>query len=128
MARILIADDDPTIRQLAKFACEKLGHEVLESGDAPSAVELYAQERPDLVILDMKMPNGGGQSFLRMLRASPDRCRVLVITGVPREVAIEKIDHTQVDHVLLKPFRIGDVVAAVEKLLGTTPGRPLTSP
>ena len=126
MARILIADDDPTIRQLAKFACEKLGHEVFEASDAPAALQSYAKDRPELVILDMKMPGGGGDAFFTMLRETGDHCRVMVITGASREVALKSIEPSLVAHVLLKPFRIADVVAGVEKLLGESSRRPPT--
>ena len=128
MARILIADDDSTIRRLARFSCEKLGHEVVEADDATSAIEAYQREPVDLVMLDLKMPGGGGDAFFDMLRVAPRSCRVIVITGATRGIALDTIDPAQVDHVLLKPFRIADVVAAVEKVLtpeagtGASPG------
>ena len=117
MARILVAEDDPSIRKLVRFSCEKLGHEVSEVVDAPGAIQSYEHQRPDLVILDMKMPGGGGEAVLKALQASSPACPVLVITGALEGSAARVKAQSQVDQVLSKPFRISDIVAAVEKLL-----------
>ena len=61
MARILVADDVATVRLLVRVACEQIGHEVHEALDATTAVEAYGRVHPELLILDLGMPGGGGK-------------------------------------------------------------------
>jgi DNA-binding response OmpR family regulator len=119
MARILIADDELPIRQLVRMACERAGHEVIEAINAPTAVEAYERLKPDLLILDVGMPGGGGPFVLNSLRFGGARKigPVLVITGSVAGSADEIRQSLSVDGALTKPFRIPELLAAVRNLL-----------
>ena len=69
MAKILIADDDPHIRQLLAFALEKAGYEVVEAEDGEAALERAQSAAPDLLVLDLNMPRLNGLDVCRQLRA-----------------------------------------------------------
>jgi len=64
MAKILIADDDPHIRQLLAFALEKAGYEVVEAEDGEAALERAQSAAPDLLVLDLNMPRLNGLNGL----------------------------------------------------------------
>ena len=70
--RILIVDDDSHIREVAQFALEKAGLEVVEAGDGQQALELFYRSRPDLVTLDITMPEMDGFSVCREIRKSAE--------------------------------------------------------
>ncbi|MBN8841475.1 MAG: response regulator, partial [Sphingomonadales bacterium] len=69
---ILVADDDPHIRQLLVFALAKAGLDTLEAGDGEAAIEMVARHQPDLVVLDINMPRMDGIEVCRRLRAAGD--------------------------------------------------------
>jgi len=126
MAKILIADDEPPMRQMARLACERAGHEIFESANAPTTIEAYERVKPDLLILDVGMPGGGGPFVLNSLRFGGKRtlCPVLIITGTLDRTAEEIKTLLAVDRVLPKPFRILDLLSAVKQLLPASPAAP----
>ena len=67
---ILVADDDPHIRQLLVFALGKAGLDAVEAEDGEAALELAEARRPDLIVLDINMPRMDGLEVCRRLRAS----------------------------------------------------------
>jgi CheY-like chemotaxis protein len=119
MARILVADDEPPMRQMVRLACERAGHEVFEAINAPTAVEAYERLKPDLLVLDIGMPGGGGQFVLNSIRFGGSRriAPVLVITGSMAGSADEIKRTLGVERALTKPFRINDLLVAVRELL-----------
>jgi len=78
--RVLIADDEPHIRGVIVGIVASLGAEVVaEAGDGEQAVALFAQTRPDMVILDINMPKlTGNQALARMLAINPDTLAVMM--------------------------------------------------
>ena len=119
MAKILVADDEPVMRQMVRMACERMGHEVHEAVDAPSAVLAYDRVKPDLLVLDIGMPGGGGLFVLNSLRFGGRKAigPVLIITGSIDRSADEVRRELAVDRILPKPFRISDLNACVTELL-----------
>jgi len=129
MAKILVADDEPPMRQMVRMACERAGHEVVEAINAPTAVEAYERLRPDLLVLDISMPGGGGHFVLNTLRFGGTRriAPVLVITGSMAGTPDEIRTALGVERALTKPFRISEFLAAVKELLAKAAG-PRASP
>lgn len=79
MARVLLADATPIVRDALRTLLEEMGHEVAgESVDVPTALSLARESRPDLVILELSLPGAGGLDLLRRLRARDARQKVLV--------------------------------------------------
>ena len=81
MARILIIDDDADIRQPVRLQLEKEGHVVDEAGDGAAGVALCRQERPDLVICDILMPEMDGFETMRHLKREFPDMPILVLSG-----------------------------------------------
>nr|WP_301295626.1 response regulator [Pseudomonas nitroreducens] len=79
MARVLLADATPIVRDALRILLEEMGHEVAgEAVDVPTALSLARENRPDLVILELILPGAGGLDLLRRLRARDARQKVLV--------------------------------------------------
>ena len=71
MATILIIDDEPIIRQLFQKVLEHEGHTVLTAANGNEAIEVLRERIPDLILLDMMMPQMDGMSLLRLIRRNP---------------------------------------------------------
>jgi CheY-like chemotaxis protein len=119
VARILVADDEPPMRMVLRHACERAGHEVHEAIDAPTAVAAYERVRPDLLVIDFAMPGGGGRFVLNSLRSGGAKtiAPVLLVTGSMAGTGDEIRQSLGVDAVILKPFRIVELVRVVQELL-----------
>ncbi len=119
MARILVADDEAPIREMIKIACELDGHEVRAEMDAEDALAAYAELQPDLMILDINMPGGGGEYIVEQVRASGVGrvCPWIVITGLAGALTDDEIEELEAVQVLAKPFSIDGLRMAVQMAL-----------
>jgi response regulator NasT len=115
--RIVIADDEPLIRIDLRENLEGLGYEVIgEAADGKHAVELARKLRPDLVIMDIKMPEMDGIAALRVL-AEENIAPVLLLTAYSdRELVQQAVDAGAVDY-LVKPYRESDLQPSIELAL-----------
>jgi CheY-like chemotaxis protein len=122
MARILVADDEPAMREMMVLACRMDGHEVAEAVDAPSAVGAYEARRPDLLVVDLSMPGGGGAEAVRRIRARAGGacCPVIVVSGFLDSLSDGERAELDATAVLEKPFTIESLRAAIRRSLGGT--------
>lgn len=121
-ARILSVDDDPDIRDLISACLADRGMDVATASNATEALDSVAHRRPDLILMDVMMPDTDGYSLCRRLLADADLCSVPVIFITALDSEKDKLKAFAaggVDHVV-KPFRCSDLVALVEKHLRTT--------
>lgn len=81
MARLLVIDDDENIRFLLREEFSLAGHSVQSAADGPSGLDAAQRARPDLVILDLKMPGMGGLEVLERLKGSCPGIRVFLFTA-----------------------------------------------
>lgn len=110
--RILIADDEPLIRADLKEMLEEFGYEVVaEARDGLEALNLIEQVKPDLVILDIKMPKMDGISVAGKIA---DKFPVIILTAYTEKHLIEKARDSGVMAYLSKPFREGDLSPGIE--------------
>jgi PAS domain S-box-containing protein len=115
---ILLADDEPMIRNLGRTILEQLGYQVLLAVDGQEAVDIYAREkeRIDLVILDLTMPRLSGHDALRrMLTLDPKVC-VLFASGYSAE-QISEADKDSILGFIGKPYRPNDLAVSVRAAL-----------
>lgn len=124
---ILIADDDPHIRQLLAFALAKAGLDTIEAGDGEAALTAAEAHGPDLVVLDINMPRLDGLEVCRRLRAAGD-LPILFLSS--RDDEIDRVLGIELgaDDYVTKPFSPREVVARVMAILRRTTGRqPVTT-
>lgn len=116
--RVLLVEDDESVRQLVKITLEMNDYEVVEAKDGLEGLLLLDMHQPDGVILDLMMPDVGGERMLAQLRATPEtkRTPVLIITGKP-EVAPEVIGLVGKENFFPKPFDPDALIERVKSLL-----------
>ena len=115
--RILIADDESIIRLDLKEMLEEKGHEVVgEASDGKLAVELAEKLRPDLIVMDIKMPNLDGLGAVKQINADPKKPRVpvVMVTAYSQPELVEQAVELGVFAYLVKPIKEGDIMPTVE--------------
>ena len=123
MARILIADDDPDIRQLVIYALADQGHEVSVAKDGQEALDHVAQSPPDLMLLDIMMPEMDGYDVLRALdeRGIRGFTKILVLTAKGSERDWKLGYDLGADRYMTKPFDPDELLETVGEMLNSTP-------
>lgn len=81
MAKLLVVDDSPLSRRISRRILEEAGHTVTDAGGGLGALERYALDRPDVVLLDVTMPEMDGLEALRLLREMDADARVVMVTA-----------------------------------------------
>jgi DNA-binding response OmpR family regulator len=119
MARIIIADDDEIVGEIARDALIAAGHGVGLLLDGKKALAVVKYKRPDLVILDCNMPELSGLLVLREMRKSRDLfdIPVMILTGRRSERDVELALFEGANDYLKKPFDPDELVFRVEELL-----------
>ncbi len=127
MPKILVVDDDPHIRSVLLFALSRDGMEGLEAADGLVAIEVLARHAPDLVLLDLTMPELDGTEVCRRLRQRSD---VPVIMLSSRDEELDRVLGLELgaDDYVTKPFSPREVVARVRALLRRREGRVVAQP
>ena len=119
---VLIADDDPGVRGLVTRIIEKEvpGCEIHTAKDGYEAFFLIGKVMPDLVVLDIKMPQLDGLQVCRKIRSHPSLSgvRVFVVTGFTRDFPKEIIIESGADACMEKPFDVAEFSREVKRLLG----------
>ncbi|MEX0847919.1 MAG: response regulator [Ilumatobacteraceae bacterium] len=116
--RVVIAEDEAIIRLDLKESLEEEGYEVVgEAGRGDQAIELVRSLRPDLVILDIKMPGVDGLTAARTI-AAERICAVLMLTAFSQREIIEEARDAGALAYLVKPFQKNDLIPAIEVAIG----------
>jgi two-component system OmpR family response regulator len=128
MAKVLVVDDDPAIRDVVRFALGRAGFEVVEAADGPAALERFGAAAPDLVILDVMLPGLDGIEVCRALRRSS---AVPILFLSSKEDEVDRVVGLELggDDYLGKPFSPRELVARVRALLRrAAPSAPAPPP
>lgn len=114
--KILVVDDDPHIREVVMFALEKAGMKVVQAEDGVKALSAYASSAPDLIVLDISMPELDGLEVCRQIRKNSDT-PILFLSS--RDEEIDKIIGLEIggDDYVTKPFSPRELVARINAIL-----------
>src|SRR5579864_4423364 len=116
--RVVIAEDEAIVRLDLKEIMEEEGYEVVgETGRGDVAVDLVRQHRPDLAILDIKMPGADGIAAARAI-TTERLCAVLILTAFSQRDLIEQARNAGALAYLVKPFQKSELLPAIEMALG----------
>jgi len=116
--RLLLVDDEETLRKLVKEELDAEGFHVSMAEDGDEALAILGREAFDLLILDIRMPRMGGLSVLQEMQKRGIRPRVIVLTGVEDlDVAIQAARLGANDYVT-KPFEAAVLIASIRRVLG----------
>jgi CheY-like chemotaxis protein len=113
--RVLVVDDEPSLRFLLRVLFEVEGHDVDEAPDGKAALERIGRERPDLVVTDVMMPVMTGRQLIETLRADPATADIPVIV-VSASTNVHTVSGS--DAAFRKPFDHAAMLAAARVLLG----------
>jgi two-component system, chemotaxis family, chemotaxis protein CheY len=123
---VLVVDDNPAIRDMVSWALELAGYQPAQAADGREALSWMADAAraglyPDVILLDLAMPGMDGQTFLERLHVQWDILRarpaIIVITA---GIAGPAADTLNVDHVIVKPFHVRDLLDVVRRLTATS--------
>ena len=123
MLTVLVVEDEANVRKLVVVNLASRGYAVLEARDARQALERLRQTRPDLMVLDIKMPDLTGWELLALMASDAAMSLsfpVLVMTASLMDAHAERDKYPNVVGVLIKPFSATQLLDAVERALRTT--------
>lgn len=114
---VLVIDDEPPIRRLLRTALNANGFQVLEAGDGREGLAEIAAHKPDLIVLDLGLPDIDGLEIIRNLRGADNKTPIIVLSSRGEErVKVEALNLGADDYVT-KPFGIAELIARIRTAL-----------
>jgi two-component system KDP operon response regulator KdpE len=114
--RVLIVDDEPPIRKLLRMGLSTQGYRVIEASDGRTSLDLM-REKPDLIILDLGLPDMQGLELLRTMRARDENVPIVVLSSRADEVAKVQALDLGADDYVTKPFGMDELLARIRAAL-----------
>jgi DNA-binding response OmpR family regulator len=124
VARILVVDDDPTIRSVLEALLEDEGFTPVMAANGRQAVEIVESNPPELVLMDLMMPVMSGVEAVRSLKSNPVTASIPIIAMSAGFILRESIDDLLADSIISKPFDLDALIANIHASLrrATPPG------
>jgi CheY-like chemotaxis protein len=119
MSRVLVIDDETVVGTILRYAFDVDGHETVVAGSGSTGIEMARSEHPDVIVLDLMMPDVTGYDVLEVLR-DDERTKdlpIVVLTAVTMQRERDRCLSKGADAVMIKPFDPRDVAEAVVALL-----------
>ena len=116
---ILIADDEPSVVKILGMRLKANGYQVIAANDGARTIELAHQEKPDLIVLDVKMPGKNGYSVFQDLREAVCTMSIPVVffSALPPEQAEEKVAQLGADGFISKSADPDEILTKIKKIL-----------
>jgi len=120
MARILIAEDEPDIRELVAFTLRFAGHEVVATSNGEEALHKASEYIPDIILMDVRMPRMTGYDACRAMKADPllKNIPVVFLSAKGQDSEIQTGLQAGAEEYLLKPFAPDQLTERVKVILG----------
>ena len=115
--RVLVIDDEPPIRKLLRVGLSAHGYQTVEASSGRSALELLREQPPDLVILDLGLPDMQGHELLRTMRARNDKVPIVVLSSRDDETGKVQALDAGADDYVTKPFGMDELLARLRAAL-----------
>lgn len=128
--RILFADDSVTAQNMGKKILSEAGYEVVAVSNGAAAVKKIAEQKPDIIILDVYMPGYSGLEVCEKVRGSVETMKtpVLLTVGKMEPYKPEDANRVKADGVIVKPFEASDLLAIMKKFEERVGGAPARAP
>jgi len=123
MSTILVVEDEPNVRKFVTVNLTQRGHRVIEAENGQRALEHLNDQKPELLILDIKLPDLSGWDILNRINTVPGRSAdfpVLVMTASPVDQNSLLEQYPSVVEILIKPFNTDKLIAAIQRALSKT--------
>jgi len=123
---VYFIDDSATMREVIKIAFRRENINVITCADAASALAQFAQNRPDVVITDVIMPEQDGYSVCSQIKQHPEFCNtpVVLMSGVVNKSVADKAVSVKADELIRKPFQPQELIGRVKSLLEPKSAKP----
>lgn len=119
MAKILLVDDAAFMRMMLKNTLSQAGYtDLIEAEDGVKAIEAYTAEKPDLVFMDITMPNKDGLETLKEIKAMDPGATVVMCSAMGQETMVMDSIKSGAKDFIVKPFKPERVLSTVKKILG----------
>ena len=119
MARVLIVDDAAFKRMMIKDILEKNGYEIAgEAANGAIAVEMYNKEKPDVVTMDITMPDMDGIEAVKNIRANDPNAKIIMCSAMGQQSMVMDAIKAGAKDFIVKPFQPDRVLEAVKKVVG----------
>ncbi|WP_291632448.1 response regulator [Clostridium sp.] len=119
MARVLIVDDAAFMRMMIKDILEKNGFEVVgEANNGIKAVELYKAEKPDVVTMDITMPDMDGIEAVKVIKAFDPAAKIIMCSAMGQQSMVMDAIRAGARDFIVKPFQADRVLEAIKKVVG----------
>ncbi len=124
MALIYIVEDDQNIREIESFALKNSGYQVMDFANAKEFYHAVKEKKPDLVLLDIMLPDEDGMEILQKLRKNPETKRLPVIMVTAKTTEIDRVKglDSGADDYINKPFGVMELISRVKALLRRSMG------
>ncbi len=118
--RVLVVDDNPTNTKLLAFILGRRGYEVASAEDADRALEVIAEFRPRMILMDVQLPGMDGLSLTRLLKSRPETRDIVIVavTAAAMKGDEDKAREAGCDGYITKPIDVADLAARVRALIG----------
>ncbi|MGF1588321.1 MAG: response regulator transcription factor [Pleurocapsa sp.] len=119
MKKILVVDDDSTLRKILQNSLEQRGYQVISVGSSKEALKKFIQDIPDIIVSDVSMPEMDGFEFCRQLRSHPSGKLIPFIFLSAKNELDDRIQGRTIgaDSYLTKPFEMKELIADIEALI-----------
>ena len=119
MAKIMLVDDAAFMRMMLKNTLSQAGYtDLIEAEDGVKAVEAYTAEKPDLVFMDITMPNKDGLETLKEIKAMDPGATIVMCSAMGQETMVMASIKSGAKDFIVKPFKPERVLSTVKKILG----------
>ena len=115
--RVLVIDDEPPIRKLLRVGLSAHGYQIMEASSGKMALELLGGQTPDLIVLDLGLPDMQGHELLRMIRARNDSVPIVVLSSRDDEAGKVQALDSGADDYVTKPFGMDELLARMRAAL-----------
>lgn len=120
MARVLVVDDAAFMRMLVKKILTQAGHQIVgEASNGKEAVEKYKQLKPDLVTMDIVMPEMDGITAVKEIMKIDPNAKIIMITAVGQEAKVMEALKSGAKGYIVKPFQAPKVIEEVNRVLSS---------
>ena len=122
MIKVLIVEDETQIAKMYEFKLEKSGYEVMCAVNGIDGLKIASDFKPDLILLDIMMPEMNGDKMLKILRSKDwgKNIRVIILTNISKDEAPSSLRLLNVDRYIVKAhYTPAQVIEIVNELLGT---------
>ncbi len=118
MSWILIIEDDELTRKFIRDIVKSMGHDILCAEDGAAGLRLIAEQKPDVILSDLKVPNQPSElELIKALRATCPQTPIVVISGYPYPETMQECIKLGVADFLTKPFEIDFVTSILQRML-----------